>query len=146
MTNTSATLRLTPRPQHPDNVYCTCNKLIYDAGEHALMARVTYFTDAGAMAKCKVCRALVPVPVRVVPDIDLSWARFALGWWTQEMVPKVPLADIAPLMQSFLNLLADGCGEPRPLLAHVLAAEESVSPTVLEEARQRWPSLMPPET
>lgn len=66
MTTTQATLRLTPRPPHPDSVYCTgCNKLIYDAVERALVARVTYFTDAGAMAKCKVCRALVKVPVRV---------------------------------------------------------------------------------
>lgn len=67
MTDTRATLRLTPRPPHPDSVHCPgCNKLIYDAGERALMARVTYFTPAGAMAKCKLCRALVKVPVMVI--------------------------------------------------------------------------------
>lgn len=60
-------LRLTPRPHHPDDVHCPqCRKLIFDATDRVLLARVTRFRDDGAWATCKVCKTEVEVPVRLM--------------------------------------------------------------------------------
>lgn len=66
MTNTSATLRLTPRPPHPDDVRCKCRKLIFDGADRLLLARVTRFRIDGAWATCKVCKTEVKVPVAII--------------------------------------------------------------------------------
>lgn len=66
MNESSAVLRLTPRPAGPQDVNCpTCNKLIFDSTERVLLSRVTRLPANGpAEACCKMCKTWVKVPVR----------------------------------------------------------------------------------